>query len=50
MHYHSTAFSKNGHRTMDAIRPGLEQWVEWMGHSTRFAGWDVDKLKKRYGC
>ncbi|CAF1665210.1 unnamed protein product [Adineta ricciae] len=50
MHYHSTAFSKNGHRTIETIRPGFENYVNSIGRSGRLAGWDIEKLKKRYGC
>jgi astacin (peptidase family M12A) len=50
MHYHSTAFSKNGQRTIDAIKPGLEGFVHHMGQSGRLDDWDVERLKKRYGC
>jgi hypothetical protein len=50
MHYPSTAFSKNGQSTIDKIRSGFENQVNSIGRSGRFAGWDVEKLKKRYGC
>jgi hypothetical protein len=50
MHYSSTAFSQNGQRTIDKIRPGFENHVHSIGRSEPLAGSDIEKLKKRYGC
>jgi hypothetical protein len=35
MHHHPTVFSKNGQRTIDAIKPGLEGFVHQMGQIGR---------------